>query len=100
MYIFGKHQQTYVALASQTNVVCKNPRTLKILPFNWKLTKAPQNTRKLWVNPKKCELRKRRSSKVNVIISLSHSQHFTFYNNQQIHPHARSQSPRSLAQNF
>ena len=60
---------------NRTNTVTGNPKTLKILPVYRKYTIAWPKIPKLWVNPKKCEWRKKaiqiRFTKVNVITALS-----------------------------
>ena len=44
---------------SRTNIFTKNLKTLEILPFYRLYTKAWPKIRKHWVNPKKCERRKK-----------------------------------------
>ena len=63
MYIFGIHQIIYTALTNnRKNIVTENLKNLKILPFYRLCTKAWPKTRKLWVNPKNCDRRKKASS--------------------------------------
>ena len=55
----------------RSNIFTKNPKTLELLPFYRLYTKPWPKIRNLWVNPKKCERRKKaipiRFTKVNII---------------------------------
>ena len=69
VYIFGICCISFTN--SGTNIFTENPKTLEILPFYWLHTKAWPKIRKLWVNPKKYERRKKtipiRFTKVNLV---------------------------------
>ena len=77
MYVFGIHKPISAALASRTtehrtNNGTESQKNAKILPFYHFYTKAWPKIQKLWVNPKKCEPRKKtipiRFTKVSVKI--------------------------------